>query len=165
MVGIGAPTGHFLPQAAKLLGTEAVLPDHWEVANAVGAITSPVIVTLEARIKPDPRGGYAVQGLAGDHLFPSVTEAQAYAEKVLEEQARTLARQAGTDAAARAGAEAGAEAGANTGAVRLISEDKVARTATGFDLFISRKVAAQIVGIPLPQRLAEGADLDPGTGR
>jgi N-methylhydantoinase A/oxoprolinase/acetone carboxylase beta subunit len=77
MVGIGAPTSHFLPQAAKLLGTEAIMPDHWEVANAVGAITSPVIVALEARIKPDPRGGFAVQGLAGDHRFPSVAEAQA----------------------------------------------------------------------------------------
>jgi hypothetical protein len=110
------------------------MPDHWEVANAVGAITSPVVVTLEARIKPDPRGGFAVQGLAGDHRFPSVSEAQTYAQQALREKACALAREAGTDA----------------DAVRLISDDKVARTATGFDLFISRKVAAQIIGVPLP---------------
>jgi N-methylhydantoinase A/oxoprolinase/acetone carboxylase beta subunit len=139
VVGIGAPTGHFLPEAAKRLGSEAVMPDHWEVANAVGAITSPVIVTLEARIKPDPRGGFAVQGLAGDHLFPSVAEAQTYAQKALQDKARRLARQAGTDA----------------DAIRLISDDQVARTATGFDLFISRKVAAQIIGVPLPELMEE----------
>jgi N-methylhydantoinase A/oxoprolinase/acetone carboxylase beta subunit len=138
VVGIGAPTGHFLPKAAKLLGSEAVLPDHWEVANAVGAITSPVVVTLEAWIKPDPRGGFAVQGLAGDHRFPSVGEAQTFAQQSLREKARAWAREAGTDA----------------DAVRLISDDKVARTATGFDLFISRKVAARIIGVPLPGLMA-----------
>lgn len=144
VIGIGAPTGHFLPQAAALLGTETIMPHHWEVANAVGAITSPVIVTLEAHIKPDPRGGYAVQGLAGDHRFPSVEEAQVFAQEVLGEQATVLARQAGTAA----------------GQVRLLSEDKVARTATGFDLFISRKVAALIVGVPLPGLLdGDGDDL------
>jgi hypothetical protein len=142
MVGIDAPTGHFLPQAAKLLGTEAIMPDHWEVANAVGAITSPVIVTLEACIKPDPRGGFAVQGLAGDHRFPAVDEAQTYAEKVLEEQAQGLARRAGTSP--------------GTDAIRLVINDKVVRTATGFDLFISRTVTAQIVGVPLPEMPAEG---------
>jgi N-methylhydantoinase A/oxoprolinase/acetone carboxylase beta subunit len=142
MVGIGAPTGHFLPQAAKLLGTEAIMPDHWEVANAVGAITSPVIVTLEAHIKPDPRGGFAVQGLAGDNRFPSVDEAQTYAEEALGKRARGLARRAGTNHGADA--------------IRLVNDDKVVRTATGFDLFISRRVTAQIVGVPLPEMLAEG---------
>ncbi|MDJ0781462.1 MAG: hydantoinase/oxoprolinase family protein [Desulfosarcinaceae bacterium] len=140
VVGIGAPTGHFLPLAAELLGTEAILPDHWEVANAVGAITSPVIVTIEAQIKPDPRGGFAVQGLAGDHRFPSVAEAQEYAQRALREAAGALARRAGTEA----------------DAVRLVSEDQVARTATGFDLFISRNVAAQIIGVPLSGSMAEG---------
>jgi N-methylhydantoinase A/oxoprolinase/acetone carboxylase beta subunit len=146
VVGIGAPTGHFLPRAATLLGTEAILPDHMEVANAVGAITSPVIVTIEVQIKPDPRGGFAVQGLAGDHRFPSLEEAQAYAQKVLGTQARALARQAGTDA----------------DAVRLVSDDKVARTASGFDLFISRKVAAHIVGVPLPGLLKGETSCAPG---
>jgi hypothetical protein len=149
VVGIGAPTDHFLPKAAKLLGSEAVMPDHWEVANAVGAITSPVIVTLEARIKPDPRGGFAVQGLAGDHRFPSVTQAQTFAQQALRDKARTLAREAGTDA----------------DAVHLTCDDQVARTATGFDLFISRKVAAQIIGVPLPGLMEgeAGRSNDPGT--
>jgi N-methylhydantoinase A/oxoprolinase/acetone carboxylase beta subunit len=133
VVGIGAPTGHFLPKAAKLLGSKALMPDHWEVANAVGAITSPVVVTLEAWIKPDPRGGFAVQGLAGDHLFPSINAAQTYAQKTLQEKARHLARKAGTA----------------VDAVDLSSDDQVARTATGFDLFISRKVTARIIGVPL----------------
>ncbi len=147
VVGIGAPTGHFLPRAAALLGTEAIMPDHWEVANAVGAITSPVIVTIEVQIKPDSRGGFAIQGLAGDHRYPSVEEAQAHAQRVLGIQARALARQAGTDASA----------------VRLVSDDKVARTATGFDLFISRKVAAHIVGVPLPGLLKKEASSAPGS--
>ena len=52
IIGIGAPAHLFLPQAAQLLETEAILPLHADVANAIGAITSPVCVRHQLEISP-----------------------------------------------------------------------------------------------------------------
>lgn len=52
LIGVGAPTGVFLKPVAKMLGTEAVIPKHGEVANAVGAVVGNVAVTLEGEIQP-----------------------------------------------------------------------------------------------------------------
>ena len=42
VVGIGAPIHYFLPKIAKILNVETLLPEHADVANAIGAITSNV---------------------------------------------------------------------------------------------------------------------------
>lgn len=42
LVGIGAPTHIFLAEVAKALGTGCVLPEHAEVANAVGAVVADI---------------------------------------------------------------------------------------------------------------------------
>ncbi len=38
LVGIGAAARFVLPEVAERLGTEVILPDHYEVGNALGAI-------------------------------------------------------------------------------------------------------------------------------
>lgn len=48
IIGIGAPAGIFLPRIADALETELVLPDHYAVASAVGAVTGSVVSTCEA---------------------------------------------------------------------------------------------------------------------
>ena len=63
VVGIGAPVHQFLPAAAALLGTRAVVPANADVANAIGAITGSVVVRREARISVDETGVYRVRGL------------------------------------------------------------------------------------------------------
>lgn len=48
LIGIGAPAGIFLPRIAEALGTEFLLPEHYAVANAIGAVAGSVVTTCEA---------------------------------------------------------------------------------------------------------------------
>jgi N-methylhydantoinase A/oxoprolinase/acetone carboxylase beta subunit len=52
IVGIGAPAGIFLPRVADLLHTDLILPDHFAVANAVGAVAASVVARQEAHVYP-----------------------------------------------------------------------------------------------------------------
>lgn len=58
IVGIGAPIHYFLPRAAAALGAEAALPPDADVANAIGAITSNIVVRRHVRIISDQTGGF-----------------------------------------------------------------------------------------------------------
>lgn len=52
LVGIGGPVHLFLPEAARALGAEYIIPDCAAVANAVGAITGQMISSKSAEIRP-----------------------------------------------------------------------------------------------------------------
>ena len=99
IVGIGAPAGLLLPRVAELLHTELVLPQHYEVANAIGAVVGSVIVNKEAWIYPKLRNLFPVGCIVQikDHrrVFPTCDEAIAYAEELLKEQAQASLEQAG----------------------------------------------------------------------
>ena len=63
MIGIGAPAGIFLPAVAGALHTDLILPQHHEVANAVGAIAGSVMVEEELLVYPKlSRDGLEVLG-------------------------------------------------------------------------------------------------------
>lgn len=66
IIGIGAPTHVLLPEAARALYARCTIPEHAEVANAVGAICSKVIVDETARVVPD-RGDYGM--VLGYHVY------------------------------------------------------------------------------------------------
>lgn len=51
IVGIGAPVGAWLPQVASILGTELILPENYDVGNAIGAISSSVTETVEISVR------------------------------------------------------------------------------------------------------------------
>ncbi|MHB9023357.1 MAG: hydantoinase/oxoprolinase N-terminal domain-containing protein [Armatimonadota bacterium] len=53
LVAIGAPADALAPAAAHKLGAELIIPEHAEVANAVGAITGAFTLVVEATITPD----------------------------------------------------------------------------------------------------------------
>jgi N-methylhydantoinase A/oxoprolinase/acetone carboxylase beta subunit len=103
LIGIGAPASIFLPAVADKLHTELVLPDHHQVANAVGAIAGSVMVSEEILVYPHLSGtgvdvtGYYVQ--AGDQRELFEKEADALAS------ARDLSRERALGAALRAGAD------------------------------------------------------------
>ncbi len=65
-IGIGAPTHVLLPEAARALNAQCIIPEHAEVANAVGAICSKVIVNERVRVVPD-RGEFGV--INGYHVY------------------------------------------------------------------------------------------------
>lgn len=50
LVGIGAPIHLFLPEVAKALGAECVLPDHHDVANAIGTLQAKLSTTVRVEV-------------------------------------------------------------------------------------------------------------------
>ncbi|MHB9133887.1 MAG: hydantoinase/oxoprolinase family protein [Armatimonadota bacterium] len=52
LIAIGAPAGALAHEAAAKLGAKLIIPEHAEVANAVGAITGALTLVVEATITP-----------------------------------------------------------------------------------------------------------------
>ena len=57
LIGIGAPAGMFLKPVAEALHTELILPEHFQVANALGAVAGTVMVTEEILVCPELDAG------------------------------------------------------------------------------------------------------------
>ncbi len=132
IVGIGAPVHFFLSQAARLLGTEAVVPPHADVANAIGAITSCVSVHRRVEICPTDMGAYTISGLEGTPTYTDLEEATRYATEELRRSVLLRARMAGTDSTA----------------VEITLDDRGALISNGSHLFIARRIEARITGRP-----------------
>mgnify|MGYP000689980474 CR=1 FL=1 len=139
VVGIGAPIHYFLPRAAAALGAEAVLPPDADVANAIGAITSDVVVKRHVRIIPDQAGGFLIEGVSGTRRFRQFEEADEYARDRLVAMVRDQAALSGTSARR----------------VELVTEDQIPRAAGGAEIFIGRVISATLVG--RPDRVLKGA--------
>lgn len=97
IIGIGAPAGIFLPRVAELLHTDLILPDHYPVANAVGAVAASVVAQAEARIYPhldDLRlVGYYVQWADERKMFSKLEPALDYAKATTQQGALAAARE------------------------------------------------------------------------
>ncbi len=132
VVGIGGPIGFFLPRAAAVLGTQAVLPPDADVANAIGAITSLVVIQRQLRIVPVSDGGFSIEGLAGARTFDSLDKADGVARKELIRIIRAQGRIAGTSAED----------------VFLETEDQLPKAANGATVFIGRLIRGSLSGPP-----------------
>ena len=99
IIAIGAPVGTYFPSVASQLNAQLVIPDHAEVANAIGAITSSIIETVEVLIDPiySPAGieCYTVHSPIEKVDFDELSSAAAYAEVTAKKLAREKAIQAG----------------------------------------------------------------------
>ena len=132
VVGIGAPITFFLPRAADMIGARAVLPEHADVANAIGAITSSVVVEKQVRIIPGDGGGFFIEGLAGARRFKAFDAADVFAKGQLVDMVRTL----------------GAQAGTSSTDVTIETEDQLPVDAGGNPIFIGRILKARLTGPP-----------------
>ncbi len=94
IIGLGAPAGIYLPRVAELLHTELVLPPHYEVANAIGAVAGSVMVACEAGLIPHGTG-YLLQTENEKKTFASLDEANAYGRRLLSEEALRRAAEMG----------------------------------------------------------------------
>ena len=103
VIGIGAPAGIFLQTVADTLHTELILPEHHQVANAVGAIAGSVMVEEEILIYPklSKSGlevfGYFVQASDERHEFEELAEALACARDLSQERALGAALRSGAE--------------------------------------------------------------------
>ncbi|MGC8970703.1 MAG: hydantoinase/oxoprolinase family protein [bacterium] len=96
IIGVGAPINSFIYDVAKILYTDAIVPEHYEVANAVGAGWGRVLRSLELEINPIVSSaeikGYRIVGL--DRKFETYEEAEAFAviygKEILKSQLEKL---------------------------------------------------------------------------
>ncbi len=137
LVGIGAPAHYFLPKVAEMLGTEAVIPPDADVANAVGAITSEVVVLKHVEVRPTDTGAYVVEGLPGARQFQSFDAAHEYAAAELRRVVQQAGRASGTSATH----------------VDLAVQDRIGRASDGMEIFLGRVLTARLAGRPDLARL------------
>ncbi|SHH87263.1 N-methylhydantoinase A/oxoprolinase/acetone carboxylase, beta subunit [Sporobacter termitidis DSM 10068] len=99
LVGIGAPTHVFLPAVAKALGTEYILPENAEVANALGALKADINavtkVEISKALSSQGETYYVVHAPSGSSRFDSLDEALDAAKAASEEAALKEARARG----------------------------------------------------------------------
>ena len=83
LTGVGAPIRIFLEDVAKMLGTTAVIPEHYEVANALGAIVGNIYASNTVEIKPVHTAagitGYTVFGNTETKVFKDIRQAEEFA--------------------------------------------------------------------------------------
>ena len=103
MIGIGAPASIFLKDVASVLHTDLILPEHHQVANAVGAVAGSVMVSEEIIVYPRVSNdgmeitGFYVQTKDDRQVFEDASDALT--------QARTLSHERALGAALRSGAD------------------------------------------------------------
>ncbi|SLM27814.1 putative hydantoinase/oxoprolinase fusion protein (Hydantoin converting enzyme) [Desulfamplus magnetovallimortis] len=132
VIGIGAPVQHFLPKAGKLLNAEVVIPPDADVANAIGAITSHIMIKQKVIIRPDSVGNFVVEGVAGNQSFSEISDAESWCLNYLGQSVRTQAAKAGT----------------SRQTVNMEINDRVVDTGNGLSLFLERSITASLTGSP-----------------
>jgi len=99
VVAIGAPAAAYFPPVAATLGSRLVVPEHAEVANAVGAITGNILETVEVVIEPIHTAagpiGYTVHAPDEMTEFRTLDEAVRHAEATADRAVRQRAARAG----------------------------------------------------------------------
>ena len=132
IIGIGAPAHYFLPNAGRKLQAEVVIPEDADVANALGAVTSRVLIRQKASIRPDERGCFLVEHIAGGRKFAKIERAEDWAIEHLTKSVQETARAAGT----------------SRKTVELEIRDRIAPAADGTDLLLERTIQATLSGSP-----------------
>ena len=145
LIAIGAPVKSFLPQVAEQLGTRLVIPEHAEVANAVGAATGRVMEQIRILIRPGAEG-FIVYAPWERKGFVELEDAAVWAQ---ESGRKYIAEQA-------------TKAGAGKLDVAVEREDVYSSTSRRWDtdLFVESRI--DIVAIGRPQWEGEGNDPDHG---
>ncbi|MBR0463889.1 MAG: hydantoinase/oxoprolinase family protein [Clostridia bacterium] len=99
LVGIGAPIHLFLPDVAAALGAKCSIPEHSEVANAVGAVVADVFATVEVEIRcaygTDGVMGYTVHASDDTQWYETFEQAMEGASAAAVRLARAEARRRG----------------------------------------------------------------------
>ena len=99
LIAIGAPVQAYFPRVASLLDTELFIPEHAEVANAVGAITGTIVETAEVTITPvyTPIGiaHFTAHTPIDKRDFDKFKDALDYAKQMAQQEAIRKAKSAG----------------------------------------------------------------------
>ncbi len=97
VIGLGAAAGLHYPAIAALLHTAAIVPEHADVANAVGAVVGRIRVAQQVTISVPERDRYIIHHPAATAEFQEIGAALAAATLLVSDDARSLARRSGAD--------------------------------------------------------------------
>jgi N-methylhydantoinase A/oxoprolinase/acetone carboxylase beta subunit len=95
ILAIGAPVKAYLPKAAEKLNAELIIPEHAEVANAVGAAAGKIIERIHILIRSVGWEGFVVYGPWERTAFEELAEAKEYAVSQGKEYVGLSAKKAG----------------------------------------------------------------------
>ena len=94
LIGLGASAHQYLPFAAKQLGVEPIIPDHAEVANAIGAVVGQIELSFSVTILQPTEGQFEVAGTL-HKTFSALDQATEFAKERARIGVEKLAIEAG----------------------------------------------------------------------
>ena len=65
LIAVGGPAGIYYPEVAERIGAQLILPDYFEVTNAIGAASGHVVARSVAEVHADGPGSFRVVGPEG----------------------------------------------------------------------------------------------------
>ncbi len=95
IIGLGASSHAYHPAMAGYLDTHVDVPEHADVANAIGAVVGQIMMKAELIISQPGEGRYQVTGL--DTAFVDEQKAIEQAEALATDRAKHLAQEAGAE--------------------------------------------------------------------
>ena len=95
LIGLGASAPTYYPAVAELLGAENAVPEHADVANAIGAVVGRVRIARSVTITCPAEGRFRAHLPDGTRDFTSFDEARSATEACLDATTRAAATQAG----------------------------------------------------------------------
>ncbi len=95
IIAVGAPVKAYLPAVAKKINAEIIIPDHYEVANAVGAATGKWIKRVDILIKSNAEEGVVIHAPWERKKIHDVESARKYALHMANLQIESAAKEAG----------------------------------------------------------------------
>ena len=130
VVAIGAPAGALAPPVADHIRAQIVIPEHADVANAIGAIASEIVIREEILIRPGQMSNYVIHGSEERIEFSELERAT---EKAVEiSRARALRK--------------AIDAGALAPEVTVSRNDRLGSVSDGGRVFLERRVIAVASG-------------------
>ena len=98
LITVGAPAALYFPEVGRLLKTDFVIPEHFEVANAFGAATGMISLSTHITVSAPRRGLFRVHAGDDPKTFYELSRAQEFAELAAGEDVATKMALAGADA-------------------------------------------------------------------
>lgn len=95
LIALGASAATYYPAVGHLLGTDVDIPEHADVANAIGAVVGRVRLRHEATIAQPSKGQFRVHLPEAPHDYGDLHRAVAFATETLEATVRAAAHAAG----------------------------------------------------------------------
>ncbi len=132
VVAVGAPAATYYPEVGRRLHTEAVVPDHAHVCNAVGAVAGGIAQRFDALITAPSDGLFRCHLAEGIADFEDLELATGHTQADVAQRARRAAEQIG----------------AQDIAVQIDRHDEIVKGKDGSKLFIESRISALATGRP-----------------